>query len=37
MPIKMEVWDYRSSGEHEKLAELDISVDELRNKGQVTR
>ena len=33
----MEVWDYRSNGEHEKLAELDISVDELRNKGQVAR
>lgn len=37
MPIKCEIWDYRSSGDHEKICETEISIDELKGKGKVTK
>lgn len=33
MPIKVEVWDYRSSGDHEKIGDTEFSVDDLRSKA----
>lgn len=32
MPIKIEVWDYRSSGDHEKIGDTEVSVEDLRSR-----
>jgi hypothetical protein len=34
MQIKIELWDYRSSGAHIYCGETSISIDELRKKPQ---
>lgn len=35
MPIKVEVWDYRSSGDHVKVGETSFTVSELAGKKGV--
>jgi hypothetical protein len=32
MPIKVELWDYRSNGGHVYLGETSFTVDEMKNK-----
>lgn len=34
MPIKVELWDYRSSGKHVYLGETTFSIEELQEGGK---
>ncbi|CAD8183858.1 unnamed protein product [Paramecium pentaurelia] len=37
MPIKVEIWDYRTSGSHEHICSTEFSVDELKGKNMVKK
>ncbi|CAD8190196.1 unnamed protein product [Paramecium octaurelia] len=37
MPIRIEVWDYRTSGNHEHICSTDFSVDEMKDKQKTKK
>jgi hypothetical protein len=37
MPVKIELWDYDSSGTHTYLGETTVSVNELRTNKNITK
>ncbi|CAD8090802.1 unnamed protein product [Paramecium primaurelia] len=37
MPIRIEIWDYRTSGNHEHVCSTDFSVNELQGKNNIKK
>ena len=37
MPIRIEIWDYRTSGNHEHVCSSDFSVNELQGKNNIKK